>query len=245
MNAGEDRQDFQKTQDFYREYFGRNERWEDNIERMATVVALFSQEPSGRCLEVGCGAGHVTAGLLNSCTEIVACDISMIEGMLQLAKSRDGLHIVRCSATNLPFREGSFETVVYSEVIEHLPAAVQRRSLDEIASCLRTSGRMILSTPNPESCRQKALDLAGKARGRGSRRGEQLVENWISPRELMRMLSPRFRIKKRLGSYYDVPVLDRSLARGLLRKMSQAMTKTGIFPGRGYYQYYVAVKREP
>ena len=51
-------------------------------------------------------------------------------------------------AMHLPFLEKSFEEVILSDVIEHLPPGTELRALDETRRILRPGGRLILSTPN-------------------------------------------------------------------------------------------------
>ncbi|MEJ8669191.1 class I SAM-dependent methyltransferase [Streptomyces sp. MS1.AVA.1] len=59
----------------------------------------------------------------------------------------------------LPFRTGSADAVLFSEVIEHLvdPDA----ALDEIRRVLRPGGHLMLSTPNLAAWYNRALLLAG------------------------------------------------------------------------------------
>lgn len=51
-------------------------------------------------------------------------------------------------ARQLPFRAQSFDQVVFSDVIEHLPKGAERKALREIWRVLRTQGSLVLSTPN-------------------------------------------------------------------------------------------------
>ena len=52
------------------------------------------------------------------------------------------------SATDLPFEDASFDTVVCWEVLEHLPKTSEQRAFDEIHRVLRPGGTLYLSTPH-------------------------------------------------------------------------------------------------
>ena len=47
----------------------------------------------------------------------------------------------------LPFRDTSFQAIVFSEVLEHLPRDTEVRALREIGRTLRPGGILVLSTP--------------------------------------------------------------------------------------------------
>jgi ubiquinone/menaquinone biosynthesis C-methylase UbiE len=47
----------------------------------------------------------------------------------------------------LPFPDATFETVVFAEVLEHIPDAMD--ALTELYRVLRPDGRLLLTTPNP------------------------------------------------------------------------------------------------
>jgi len=66
---------------------------------------------------------------------------------------------IRGDARNLPFKDNSFDAVIFSEVIEHLPAQSETRALSEVARVLAPKGRMILTTPASHPV-YNILDLA-------------------------------------------------------------------------------------
>ena len=54
---------------------------------------------------------------------------------------------IQATALSLPFREASFDVVVFSEVLEHLPKGSELTALKEINKVLSENGTMILTTP--------------------------------------------------------------------------------------------------
>ena len=59
----------------------------------------------------------------------------------------------------LPFKEQMFSTVLFTDVIEHLPKSDETKALKEIYRVLCNRGNLILSTPNDKSL-YTFLDLA-------------------------------------------------------------------------------------
>jgi len=86
-------------------------------------------------LDVGCGDGHFTEIAYRG--RMLDVGLDPMERDLAEARSRRAAyrHLVRASATDLPFADGSFGTVVSNSVLEHVPDV--ERALAEIARVLR------------------------------------------------------------------------------------------------------------
>jgi SAM-dependent methyltransferase len=98
-------------------------------------------------LEVGCEAG----GLLRRLDEgprVVGLDLSL--SALRTARSELGtraIDLVHADATRpLPFRDGEFDAVIASEVLEHCRSP--RRIVGEIHRVLAPRGRAVFTIPN-------------------------------------------------------------------------------------------------
>jgi len=86
-------------------------------------------------LDVGCGTG-IAASIIKACQprlEIVGVEPN--DNASEIWKSRN-LNVKIGSATNLPFEDGEFDTVISSHVIEHIDS--DRKAIKEI---LRVSKR--------------------------------------------------------------------------------------------------------
>jgi len=109
-------------------------------------------------LDIGCGDGTAaaTAAPLLAGHRLVGVDWS--QDALDRARTRLP-YAVRGELGGLPFRTGSADAVLFSEVVEHLvdPDA----ALDEIRRVLRPGGHLMLSTPNLAAWYNRALLLAG------------------------------------------------------------------------------------
>jgi dolichol-phosphate mannosyltransferase len=100
-------------------------------------------------LDVGCGSSRI----LSSNPEMIGLDIQLHK--LRYA-GRYGNPLVHGSIFELPFADGSFDCVICSEVIEHIPA--QEKPFDELTRVLKTGGRLILGTPDYDRWRWRALE---------------------------------------------------------------------------------------
>jgi SAM-dependent methyltransferase len=113
------------------------------------VFALAGNVRGQRLLDVGCGAGHYTAELLDRGADVVGVDGS--ERMLEHARSRVGSRatFVRHDLEQpLAFaRDSSFDGAVLPLVLHHIDAREQL--LAELARVLRPGGWLVVSTQHP------------------------------------------------------------------------------------------------
>ncbi|MCD6243751.1 MAG: class I SAM-dependent methyltransferase [Candidatus Korarchaeota archaeon] len=104
-------------------------------------VDLVEESP---VLDLGCGNARHASYLEKRGFEVVCADISW--RMLEVAANKFKGERVQCDAARLPFRDGSFATVLYLATLHHLPSREDRlRSLIEIRRVLREGGKAIIS----------------------------------------------------------------------------------------------------
>lgn len=114
---------------------------------------LFVEEADLRgrdVLDIGCGFGWFTLAALEAGASAV---VGVEPTERDLATARRHLSDPRCSlvvagAEALPFEDGTFDTVVMWEVLEHVPAGAEQQVFVEVARVLRPGGRFYLSTPH-------------------------------------------------------------------------------------------------
>jgi|TARA_R110000772_G_scaffold148001_3_gene258520 SAM-dependent methyltransferase len=123
---------------------------------MQTVdFGYFPLQRGDRVLDLGCGEGrHVIAAYAEAPVQAVGVDLS--HGDLCTAQSRAAdfiepgardkqLHLTQASALCLPFADASFDKVICSEVLEHIPD--YRAALVEIRRVLKPGGLLCVSVP--------------------------------------------------------------------------------------------------
>lgn len=100
---------------------------------------------AGALLDVGCGRGYGFDLLGQRSSSQTGVDVSLpFLGAAQRAYSNASF--AQASGERLPFRSGSFDTVIAFEVIEHLHD--DRGFLEELRRLLRPGGTAAISTPN-------------------------------------------------------------------------------------------------
>lgn len=113
--------------------------------RLATIRRMVEARPTDRILEVGCGGGHVLR-LFPEC-DLTGLDVS--GAMLNKAeRNLRGLRVrlVKGELDDLDERDGSFDKIICSEVLEHVlrPDAM----LKGIRRLLKPTGRAVITLPN-------------------------------------------------------------------------------------------------
>jgi dolichol-phosphate mannosyltransferase len=119
--------------------------WQRRRHRLITRQAVGFRQ----VLDVGCGSSRILA----SNPQWVGLDIQMHK--LRYAR-RFGNPLVQGSIFELPFADASFDCVICSEVIEHVPA--DERAFDELSRVLTVGGRLILGTPDYDRWSWRALE---------------------------------------------------------------------------------------
>lgn len=108
------------------------------------IAYRFAREYAGSAwvLDLGCGSGTGTAGLVDWGARVVGLDRVVPDA----SSRRAGGHFVRADLAGLPLASRTFSLVVSFQVIEHL--ADPTRYLDGIAELLRPDGFALITTPN-------------------------------------------------------------------------------------------------
>jgi 2-polyprenyl-3-methyl-5-hydroxy-6-metoxy-1,4-benzoquinol methylase len=114
-------------------------------------------EECDRILDYGCFDGTITQLLAKKAKEVVGVDNS--ESAVSTVVNR-GLHASLIINDRIPYNDGYFDTVLASEVIEHIFDT--DKFLSEVYRVLRPSGTLIISTPNLASIGSRLTLLCGE-----------------------------------------------------------------------------------
>jgi SAM-dependent methyltransferase len=116
-------------------------------------------------------------------------------------KSFPNVRFAAASAGALPFATGSFNCVVFSEVLEHVPAVMETDCIAELHRVLRPDGTLLFTTPHrgtfwwldPLMLKPHARQLAGRLSGK---RGDQKGHKHYTVKELRDLLTPYFEVDR-------------------------------------------------
>jgi ubiquinone/menaquinone biosynthesis C-methylase UbiE len=111
----------------------------DEVSKLATKV-------DGRLLDVGCDGGTLTERVASRAQpdRVVGVDISAQSLAYTIAK-RPQFDLAVGDAERLPFRDGAFEAIFCSEVMEHIENP--ELMLSEVKRCLTPAGYAVVMVP--------------------------------------------------------------------------------------------------
>ncbi|NOY82961.1 MAG: class I SAM-dependent methyltransferase [Kiritimatiellaeota bacterium] len=118
-------------------------RW---VERGRVRAVLESAGSPRQLLEVGCGAGMVLSRF--SAERLVGVDLSeyILREKARFRLAGRSALLILADGRQLPFADGVFNTVVCTEVIEHVPHP--GRLVRELARVAAPGARVVLTIPN-------------------------------------------------------------------------------------------------
>jgi SAM-dependent methyltransferase len=117
------------------------------------AVAEFADlRSTTRILDIGCGDGGLLLEVIKRAGASLYVGVELSIGRLRLAQERLGnpVGLLQIDGrAHLPFGDQSFDLIFITEVIEHLkdPGSL----LNEVHRILKSSGRLILTTPNSDA----------------------------------------------------------------------------------------------
>lgn len=103
---------------------------------------LADIEPGVRLLDLGCGTGGI---LRDWMTRARCAGVDRSPLALRICRDKGFTNVARGDLTSPPFREGSFDTVMLMDVLEHLEDDLG--FLRSAARLCRPGGRMVISVP--------------------------------------------------------------------------------------------------
>jgi SAM-dependent methyltransferase len=119
---------------------------------------LLGIQPGERVLDLGCGFGRHAFESMRRGAHVVACDFSLAElkdvrGMFAAIREDEaatlpegaGGSATNGDATRLPFADASFDRIIASEVLEHIPD--DTAAFSELARVLKPGGTLAVTVP--------------------------------------------------------------------------------------------------
>ncbi len=121
-------------------------------------IDLIGLEEGERVLEVGCGTGvlsFLSKLAVGEAGEVAGIDIApkMVSRAQEKARKASlDIAFEVGSIDELPYSNGSFDVVISSLMLHHLPMAIKRKGLEEVKRVLKDDGRFFLCdfcSPHP------------------------------------------------------------------------------------------------
>jgi demethylmenaquinone methyltransferase/2-methoxy-6-polyprenyl-1,4-benzoquinol methylase len=120
--------------------------WDDEMREEA--LSMVEIERDDRVLDVGCGTGFATEGLLGRTDDVHGLDqsIHQMEKAFEKFGTRDRVKFYRGDAERLPFKDGSFDVVWSSGSIEYWPNPVD--ALVEFRRVVKPGNQVLVVGPD-------------------------------------------------------------------------------------------------
>jgi len=142
-------------------FYTQQKQYYESLQPQGTPTACFAgdlvhylfAEPYTKnklVLEAGCGKGYGAYHIAsNGANNVIAIDIS--DECLCIARqhySHPNLEFHLMDVTNIKYHDRKCDVVLSFEVLEHLPASLTHKFMQEIKRVLKKTGKFIISTPN-------------------------------------------------------------------------------------------------
>ena len=141
--------DCKNDRGLYFEKIGGNfDKWmsDYDVYRRAELIRkhLGNRAIGKSCLEVGCGTGKISSAIVDVVGVLTVSDIS--EKLARQVGETMGVAWMQQDACSLNIPDNSFDVVISSECIEHVPDPA--KALREMARVLKPGGLIVVTTPN-------------------------------------------------------------------------------------------------
>jgi SAM-dependent methyltransferase len=116
--------------------------------RLDAVRDLVDPRPDDRVLDLGCAAGAITHFLSTFGCEVTGVDLEP-RAIMKARGLFPGLYFEIANATDLPFRDASFDKAVAADFVEHVEDETFVEVCAEVRRVLVPGGTFTLYAPNP------------------------------------------------------------------------------------------------
>ncbi len=120
------------------------QKWRTKQDSLIEYLENFQDKSNIKILELGSGRGFLVKELTKQGFNIDGSDFNPQN--ILLAREINGIVLNEIDAENINLQDNSYNIVVSSELIEHLPKL--ERHFDEVKRILKPKGFYIFSTPN-------------------------------------------------------------------------------------------------
>ncbi len=119
-------------------------------ERYTQFIKYFRPQDTN-IIDIGCNTGKGGEILRKENKQINIIGIDIVINRLKQIRTNTYNYILLASATNIPLKSNSYDIIIGGEFIEHISRYDVDIVLKEFFRVLKENGRLILTTPNPDS----------------------------------------------------------------------------------------------
>ena len=122
------------------------------------ITKALKKYKSKLILDIGCGLGYITEKISQN-RKIIGVDLD--KKSLKFAQKKTGgkIMFVVANALNLPFKSSSFDGVVASQLIEHMPN--DKAFVREVNRIIKLRGIFVITTPSIEGIIKPSAECHG------------------------------------------------------------------------------------
>ena len=153
------------TQPLSEEEFGGDENEYYNLHKDRIYKTLHAiPEGAGKdVLDLGCEPGYIAIALKVKGYNVTGGGVNLIKGFKErMDQFQIPIDVYNLDIDDLPYNNGAFDVVIFSEIIEHLFYGVPH-CLSEINRVIKKDGFLILTTPNLTKISKRIKLLLGKS----------------------------------------------------------------------------------
>ena len=216
---------------------------------LSLIRKLLATHDHHKLLEVGMGKGDLALKIVRHFdkTQITYVGMDISKQGVKIAYNKMGdssFYLLVADGMHLPFNSETFDIVICSEVIEHIPD--KEKLLHQISSVLKKDGLLILTTPNPNAVAYLIPKLLRRISNRNRFGSAQPLNDLIDSVELEVLLKENgFKIINQVGLvlvFYTTNLIEGFLKFPLtpLRKIFEHLEKTSPFAPHTLYQLVLA-----
>lgn len=135
--------------EFYTEQYYNSDLYDYTGYRLNRILSLARAGEGRRILDLGCGPGEIAVRCAKRGAEVYGIDVSKDALRLSAERSaREGVvvNLFEFDGENVPFKDAVFDSIILSDVVEHVEDDTLSLLLRESARVLRLEGWLIIHT---------------------------------------------------------------------------------------------------
>ncbi len=134
---------------YYTEEYYTSSLYDYTPDRLNKIVSLARPQKGRRILDLGCGPGEVAVRCAKLGAEVFGIDVSRDALRLSAERSvreKARVNLFEFDGKRVPFRGSTFDSIILSDVVEHVDDETLDSLVKECARLLGSDGRVIIHT---------------------------------------------------------------------------------------------------